>query len=323
MALAMEDQDGADRQRWLQERRSGLGGSDAAAILGLSPWGTPLTVWLDKRGESAPQPERDWQEWGNLLEELVARRYAMRTGRKLEDPARIFRHAEFPHVLGTPDRLVIGERLGLEVKTARSGEEWGPDGTDEIPIHYAAQVAHYMEVMDFPRWDVAALIAGSDFRIYTLQRDREFGAALVRKMDEWWTAHMVNGERPPMDGSDGTRRWLSSKFPENRTPLKRASAEAGAIAQELKQARFEASRWEEIKSAAENRLKLEIGEAEGLTGEGWRVSWKRSRGRRVTDHEAIASELLDRLSIEERVEVTARHTRDGAGSRRFLFTEAK
>ena len=56
------------------DRHAGLGGSDAAAVLGLSPWTSPLDLYLDKRGELDEEPEQptNWQRWGHLLEDLIA-----------------------------------------------------------------------------------------------------------------------------------------------------------------------------------------------------------------------------------------------------------
>ena len=140
-----------NRESWLRERRRGIGDrSDIGAILGLSRWRSPLDVYLDKIGEAEEQESSDAMYWGTVLEGIVADEYARRTGKKVRKINAILACEGEPWRRASVDRLVIGERKILECKTAGAhmGHEWGPDGSDEVPDVYRAQVAWYQHVLD-------------------------------------------------------------------------------------------------------------------------------------------------------------------------------
>jgi putative phage-type endonuclease len=310
------------RALFLESRRKGIGGTDAAAILGLSKWRTPLGVWLEKRGEAPPDVDDEPKRWGRMLEPLIASRYAEQTGIELVKPPGMVRHPEHEFILGNLDYLPLDRRaLGVECKTARYGDDWGEDGTDEVPPAYLVQCQHYMAVTGYPRWDVAALIAGSDFRIYPIEGDREFQRELVEIEAEWWQRCIVRGERPPMDGSDATSRWLKFRFPEVKLPIERAGIEVNALAERLAHARVKRDLAAAEAGTFENAMKESIGERAGLEAEGWRATWKWTRGRKATDWEAVARALFADATIPSAVfeEAVAAHTSERPGYRRFLF----
>jgi len=178
----------------LAERRRGIGGSDAAAILGLSRWRTPLDVYLDKRGESDPLEESQAMFWGTTLEPVIRQRYSDVTGRDVLIPQGIIYHEKYPFMLASLDGFTHGNRI-VEIKTARFGFEWGEEGTDEIPIEYIAQVQHYMTVTGYDVADVAVLIGGQDFRIYEVPADTELQEIMIAKEREFWG--MVKAGTPP------------------------------------------------------------------------------------------------------------------------------
>lgn len=125
VATAMGDSV-ADVQ-WLEDRRKGIGGTDAAAILCTSKWSSPLDVWLRKIGEAPEVEETEQMWWGKALEDLIARRFTETTGLALWDPAQAHRdgiipsrfavHPQHPELLASADRLVVGLREGAEIKT--------------------------------------------------------------------------------------------------------------------------------------------------------------------------------------------------------------
>lgn len=101
---------------WLEARRAGIGGSDAAAILGASPWATPLSVWADKQGLTAEKPDTIAMRFGRDAEEIVARWFAEDTGKTVARCNAILQHPEHPFMLANIDRQIRGERAGLECK---------------------------------------------------------------------------------------------------------------------------------------------------------------------------------------------------------------
>jgi putative phage-type endonuclease len=320
----------AGRALWLADRRAGIGGSDAATILGVGKYGSQLDVWLDKTGRKPAIEQTEPMWWGNALEEIIARRYSEVTGRALWKPNRVMQHPDHPLILGTPDRLVIGQSRGVEIKNvgAHAAHEWGRPGTDEVPHYYAIQCLHYMAITGFPVWDVAALFGGNKLGIYTVARDPEFEVTIIRRLLEWWDTYVATDTRPPIDQNCGDA--LQILFPiEASSMMIPATVEADNAAKELLALRRTLGIYERDTELVENTLKDMIGEATGISGDGWKVTWKRSAdARRVDWQEAthiVAGKLAEAIGAAEAQKVFAdareRATSISPGSRRFRITE--
>ena len=189
-------------------RRTGIGGSDAAAILGISPWKTPFDVYMEKTGEALPVTLSEPMRWGSLLEGVIASEYARRTDRMVVVPSGPVRHPEHSWMIGHIDRTILGDpdRI-LEIKCAGTSRGWGEPGTDEIPQHILCQGHHYLALTDAAICDVAVLIAGNDFRLYHIERDRQIEAELIAYEAAFW--HLVEEQTPPAPSNtqDAVRRW--------------------------------------------------------------------------------------------------------------------
>jgi len=223
----------------LETRRRGIGGSDAAAVLGLSKWATPLDIYLSKVEPVATRaPMTEPMLWGNLLEPVVRQRYSDLTGRAVTVPDTI-RHPVHSFMIAHVDGVTDDGRL-LEIKTAGSNYGWGEPGSDEIPGSYLIQVQHYLFVMDLPVADVAVLIGGCDFRQYEIPADPELQEMIVDGEREFW--HRVETlDPPPIDldnpraleivrrmypGTDGTTVDADTDAQAWRTVLEQATARA-------------------------------------------------------------------------------------------------
>ena len=218
-----------DHLKWLQARRTGIGGSDAGTILGVNPYKQPLELYHEKRGEIEPDDIDDKEAVivGKDLEDYVAQRYSQRTGLKVERCTTMLRHPEHDFILGNVDRLVwqdgkrpqhkgeIRTKHGLECKTALSRfvdkALWGPDGTDEVPMTYLAQCQHYMAVTAADQWDLAVLMAGPEFRIYHIMRDDELIASMIEQYKAFWHC-VVTGTPPEIDYAHATTPELLTKL---------------------------------------------------------------------------------------------------------------
>lgn len=201
---------------WHELRRTGLGGSDPAALLQLSDYVTRYELWLTKTGRIPLQPEQDMSEpqrWGNLLEPVVTSRYCeVRQCRLVNTKTTTWRSQRHPFMLANFDGLVLrgdSDARVLEVKTSRSSDGWGEPGSDEVPLPYLLQVQHYMVVSDLPLADIAVLIGGSDFRVYTIRADRELQAMLVEAEREFWEL-VVTDTEPPIDNLPDIKRKYGS-----------------------------------------------------------------------------------------------------------------
>ena len=199
-----------DRAAWLEERRGGLGGSDAASALGISKWKTPLDTYLDKRGEAPPLDDSPAMYWGRTLEPIVREEYAKRAGMIVHTGEGILRSAEHPFMLANLDGRGADGRV-VEIKTARSADGWGDEGSADIPADYVAQTMHYMIVTGAQLADVAVLIASSDFRIYTVPFDRELADMLIDAERELWD-RIVRGDPPaPRTAADVANLYRVAK----------------------------------------------------------------------------------------------------------------
>lgn len=187
-----------DREAWLSARRRGVGASEAGAILGLSPFKTPLQVYFDKLG-MMPEDERPRLKWGLRFEDVIAEAYTEETGRQVVKPERLLVHKQWPWMLASLDRQAIdGDRRPVELKrpSVYSAKFYGPPGSDEVPRDYYLQVQQQMACSDTEVADLAALFGADDFRIFTIRRDD----AVITKLAEAEREFMDRVERqdPPL-----------------------------------------------------------------------------------------------------------------------------
>ena len=181
-----------NKQQWLRERKNYLGGSDLGAIAGLNPYRTALDVYLDKTSDDIRCETSPAMRWGNLLEEAVAEAYSEDTGKMVWKWIQPIKHKEYPFLAANIDRWVGDREYVLECKTAgfTRGKQWGEEGTDQIPESYLVQVAYYAAICDVPKVDIAVLIGGQDFRIYTYERNKELEEKLIKIACNFWHNHI-------------------------------------------------------------------------------------------------------------------------------------
>jgi putative phage-type endonuclease len=234
---------GASEDVWLAERRKGIGASEIAAVLGISPWDSPFSLhWRKREGWEAEV--NDEMRVGTLVEPVVAEWWAAECD-PLENltvtPAGLYASADRPWQLATPDRLVypvcpdcdgvglagdLDHGLGpctcspvgcgplaavLECKWTATWDGWGEPGTDEIPVYYRTQVLQQCDVMDVHDWYLAVLGPGG-FRAYRGRRD-ERDLVLMRAAGERFMDRLVAGDAPDVDGHAATIRVLKQLHP--------------------------------------------------------------------------------------------------------------
>ena len=171
-----------NKQEWLLMRKNYLGGSDLGAIAGLNPYRTALDVYLDKTRDDIACESSPAMRWGTLLEDTIAKEYAEVTGQTIEIEPNTIYHPSMKFLGANIDRWVGDKEYVLECKTAgfTRGKEWGEEGTDQIPESYLVQVAYYAAICAVPKVDIAVLIGGQDFRIYTYERSKELEDKLIK-----------------------------------------------------------------------------------------------------------------------------------------------
>jgi putative phage-type endonuclease len=200
-------------------RATGIGGSDCAAALGFSQWKSPLSLYLEKRGEIEPDAEETAAlEWGVRLEPAVRQKYAEVTGKTVRLPTATLVHPDYPWMLCHPDGVTDDGRL-YEGKTAFFADGWGEPGSADVPQPYFLQVQHNMLVVsaqiEHPVTiaDVAVLIAGRDFRLYHVPADAEIQQMIVEGEAEFMDRVKLGNPPAPNYSSRDTKRLLAKLYP--------------------------------------------------------------------------------------------------------------
>lgn len=188
----------------LDARRKGIGGSDIAAVLGISPYKSAYEVYEEKvNGYSKDFSDNEKVQSGVFLEDGIAKWYENVKGVGTFKPQNMRVHKDLPFLLANPDRLVAGKKIGVEIKNVgeRSKHLWGEDGSQLVPDYYFLQAAHYMLVLDYQAWDVVACIGGQELRTYRFERDSEIDEIIIQGASDFWRNHVEKKVEPAKDYS--------------------------------------------------------------------------------------------------------------------------
>lgn len=269
-----------DRAGWLEQRQFGIGGSDAAAALGMNPYKSKYTLFAEKSGMlTDEQEDNEAMRIGRDLEEYVARRFCEATGKKVKRSAYSYVSREYPFMRANLDRTVVGEEAGLECKTASALTRTKYDRGD-IPIQYYLQCLHYMAVTGWKKWYIAILVMGKGFYWYEVNRDEAEIKVLIDNERAFWD--LVQSGTPPVpDGSENTAETIYKLYPnavdgatadleDMESKLERRKELAGLIA-DLK----------DEKEQIDNELKDHLEDCEVGFSEKYVVSWKNTETSRV------------------------------------------
>lgn len=205
------------REEWLSWRRGGIGGSDAAVIVGLNPYRSRLELYADKLGLMPEREDSEAMRIGRDLEAYVADRWAEATGKKYRRTNFMYCHDRYDFIRANVDREVIGEKAGLECKTTsvynKSDFENG-----EIPLAYYCQCQHYMAVMGYERMYLAVLALGKAFYHFVIDRSEEEINTLLENEVDFWRQHVENGIPPEPDGSESAAAAIRAMQGESSRP---------------------------------------------------------------------------------------------------------
>lgn len=186
------------RTAWLTMRKKGIGASDSSAILGLSPYTTALEVYTDKVG-TLKEVEAEHKTMGNIMEPVIAKLYAKKRGVTLQKPIPVHVHPEHEWFRASLDYVYENGNCIVECKNSRTPVGWGEEGTDEVPKLYWIQAQHQMAVSGIDFCDIAVLIGGQDFRIYSINKDKSFCELLIQVLRDFWFNHVLPRIPPEPD----------------------------------------------------------------------------------------------------------------------------
>jgi len=199
-----------NREQWLELRRRGLGGSDAATVVGLNPFSSRLALYADKLGLMPERDDNEAMRQGRDLEAYVAERWCEATGKAVQRVNAILMNEEYPFALANIDRKVVGERAGLECKTT-SVYNKSDFAAGEIPPMYYTQCMHYLAVTGYDRWYLAVAVLNKAFYTFTIERDEAEIDALMAAERKFWEEHIARKIPPEADGSDASMAVLDNK----------------------------------------------------------------------------------------------------------------
>jgi len=259
------------REEWLKYRKKGICGTDAGAITGFNPYVSAFSVYRDKTSDEISEFDNEAMRQGRDMEDYVARRFMEETGKQVRRANAIYKNEKHPIMLADFDRLIVGEKAGLECKTVSpySADKWS-DG--KIPMHYQMQVQHYLAVSGYECWYIAALIFGRDFIIRKIERDEELINNLTVIEENWWEKHIVENTIPEPDGSTAYTKLLNEYYHNDRDKtvklygMDKTLERRGEIDSLIRKLNTE-------KEAIDQRIKINLEDASYGETEKYKVSW--------------------------------------------------
>lgn len=203
-----------DRAAWLEERKRGIGASEAPAVLGLSPFEDATTLALRKLGRLPAVEESEAMELGTLMEPVLAELYQRRTGRAIVYQQVFRKDPKLPFLFATVDGVDSESEL-VEFKTtgAWSAKELGEEGTDEVPEHWLIQAHQQMHVCRKDVVNFAVLVGGQSFRSFTVRRNQALIDAMLPSLEQFWDT-VQRGEVPESPATLYTPKILAALNPE-------------------------------------------------------------------------------------------------------------
>lgn len=273
-------------EEWLKAREDGIGASEVAAILGLSPWETPFSLYLKKTHQVPPTEENDAMRRGHYLEDAVVQWWMHETGEQVIKASAadiIYVHPEHPYMRVTPDRIVKGRKKILEVKS--TAIQMG----DSIPDYYLAQVMYQMYVTGIHQAELIYIQGGLTFGRFIVEYDEEFANLIAERVTEFWNENVLGGKEPDAIAVSD----LAVKVPKS-TPEKSVEADEQALDQinvlREKKAMYDAL-GDEIADLTDS-LKMYMTDSESLVdGDGNILcTWKSSKDKTTFDSKTFAAE---------------------------------
>jgi putative phage-type endonuclease len=305
----------------LGDRRTYIGASDIAAIIGVSPYLSPIELWQQKVGLTTSE-ESEYMRAGTVLEDSIVTLYEQRSGYRTQRRNAPYVHEDHPFIQGHVDRIVIGEPGLMDAKASAYGPGYGEAGTDQVPPHIRVQMGTYTGLTG-RAWADVALLRNLRLDLYRVEHDGTLFAQMVAVAVDFWHEHVIKEVPPEIDGTAEYRRFLSDRFPVDDGMEMVATPEVALLVDELAVVQREASDIDRREELLKNRLRDVMGNASVLLAPGGKVTWKKNKDSVRTDWELVAETLRSHAPAgawEEAIAVAARRTE---GARVFRFSPAK
>ena len=290
-------------EEWLEERKKSLGGSDVGAVLGMSEYSSPYTIWAEKTGKLPAFEGNEWTRLGNDLEDYVAKRFSEASGLKVVNDKATWRNSKHPHLHANFDRKVVGMKAGVECKlTSELNAKKYKNGA--FPDRFYAQCVEYLCVTEFDRWFLVVLIYGKGIKIYQMTRiaddvvpewcessvyvENSEIEALAKATGDFWNNCVLTNTPPATDGSGSTSETLTTLYPESNGNTVNLFAYDDALRQYIAIGK-QIDELKKLKDEMANKVKAFMGESGKGESNHFKVSWS-SYLRTTFDHKKFAAD---------------------------------
>ncbi len=276
----------------LELRQTGIGASEAASLAGVG-YDSLHELWMRKRGLSE-FAGNSRTRWGNRMETACRTWYEETTGTLVVEPGTLV-HPEHSWILATPDGIVHEDGDPVRIVEFKSRSEYmrhtyGAAGTDQCSLSDTCQLMWLMFVTGLDAADLCVTFSNEEPVLYHVRRDEDLIAALVERGREFWFEYVVPGVEPP--GTPGERlAYLESRYPRNTDTIRPAPPEADRYVERWRAARAARTFAEAEEAEARTALCSLITDADGIAGEGYRVTWKAPSPVKVTAWKDLALSL--------------------------------
>lgn len=251
-----------NREKFLLDRKKGIGGSDVAAILGISPWRTALDVYNDKLSPVIEDEPNEDMKRGIRAERYILEEYVETTGESVKTNLDTLVDKKYPFMRANIDAKVMDENVLVEAKSTKAPISSWSNG---IPEYYKAQVAYYAMLADSERVDIPVLFSGWTYACFTYWRDYEFEAKIKQSVIDFWEDHIVKGIPPEPQSLEE----LKVAYPIIDDELvKKADGHIRHIVSEFKEVSDQVKKLEEEKESLKKTILIYMGNA-GLLDAGF------------------------------------------------------
>ncbi|MCD7740499.1 MAG: YqaJ viral recombinase family protein [Candidatus Gastranaerophilales bacterium] len=293
------------------ERKNYIGGSDIAAVMGMSRWKTPFKLWLEKTGDAQPDDLSNVEavQLGSELEEFIAQKFAKETGKQVRKQSKMYVHKDYPFMVAHIDRLITGTNEILECKTcsAYKKDEWDDESElieingkinsiikTKIPQEYILQVIWYLGITGKKKAYIAVLIGGQAFKYTTVEFDNELFDLMVDMAKEFWNC--VQTKTPPaLTPNDSA--LLLNLFPSHDQDFIE-NQEIEENISKLQKVKDDISMLSEQKDVLEAQIKNIIGTHLGIMTENYKVTWKEQNQTKVDTNRLKADGLYEKYTLK-------------------------
>lgn len=266
-------------KEWLTLRKKSIGGSDAAAVVGMSQWASPVTVYIDKTSEAIDESTSEAMRLGTDLEGYVAQRFTEATGKKVRNDNFMYSHDNYNFITANIDRVVVGENAGLECKTMNNYSNYDFDA-GEVPQNYFCQCQHYMAVMGYDRMYLCILVFQRGVYTITIERDQKFIDDMIAAEVAFWNDNVVARVMPAPDDSDATQKAIGEMWPQSNGKSK-VIGNLDTLCRKLSHVQEAKEMLEKQEKEIKNTLRAELEDYESSEGIEYKVTYKTSSTTRL------------------------------------------